>query len=746
MKRRPRVFVAIALSITLPYFAQGSSVRPDELAAARQWAMARFEGGLDGKHAEPFFSFSYGGEPMSELLGAWKHTRSVRQLDPQREEFTLTYAEPQTGVTVRCVGVVYADFPVVEWTVYFRNEGTRDTRLLEKIRAIDVRVERPAEGEFVLHYCKGDIPAPSLYQPMEQRLAPRSSYRFAPTGGRPSNGAFPYYNLQMPGGGLMIAIGWPGQWMASFARDQGRGLQIAAGQETTRLVLHPGERIRTPLMALLFWQGDDLQRAQNLWRRWMIAHNLPRTSDGKVPPPLLFGNTSCEFDEMQKASEENQKQFIDRYREERIGIDAWWMDAGWYVYHGGWWDTGTWEVDRTRFPHGLRAIADHAHANSTKTLVWFEPERVKAHTWLWDERPQWLLGQGQDRLLNLGDPDAWRWVVNHVDRLIVSQGIDFYRQDFNIDPLNCWRGADRPDRQGITENKYVQGYLAYWDELRRRHPNLIIDSCASGGRRNDLETLRRAIALHPSDFDYTNLTVKQSFHQSLFQWIPYFGSNTLPIDTVDSYAFRSGHAMGVVLGYDLRRTDLDYDRLRKLTAEWRLVSPCYYGDYYPLIPYSLDNAAWIAWQFDCPESAQGWSKLSAATRAPSNRSGACSGGWSQPLSTRSPISMPAARRTQPAVSSSKPGSLSQSRTDRAPQSLPTKKSGEAATSTSTAPSCRLPAVLDGKSRHIMCGRLRRSTTEEDDRTVPRRGQAFPPGNETGSNFGASAWLTANATK
>ncbi len=194
--------------------------------------------------------------------------------------------------------------------------------------------------------------------------------------------------------------------------------------------------------------------------------------------------------------------------------------------------------------------------------MWFEPERVAPDRWLSNNHPQWILGGKQGGILNLGNPAARQWLTDHVDKMLSGQGIDVYRQDFNIDPLGFWRGNDPPDRQGLTENLHVQGYLAYWDELRRRHPNLLIDSCASGGRRNDLETMRRAVALHPTDYDYENLAMKQAFHSSLFQWLPYFGSNTLPVGSVDAYAFRSGHAMGVVLGYDFRRKDLDYALLR----------------------------------------------------------------------------------------------------------------------------------------------------------------------------------------
>ncbi len=411
----------------------------------------------------------------------------------------------------------------------------------------------------------------------------------------------------------MLAVGWPGQWATTFVRDAERGLRITAGQELTHLVLQPGEQVRTPLIALLFWQGRDIVGAQNLWRRWMWAHNVPRTADGKLPPPILFGNTSLEFNEMCNANEENQKYFIHRYREERVKIDFWWMDAGWYPCSGNWGRTGTWEPDPKRFPNGLRAVADYARHNGVKTLVWFEPERVAPGTWLSTKHPEWLLGR---TLLNLGNPAARTWLTDHVDRVVREQAIGFYRQDFNMDPLDFWRRNDASDRQGMTENLHVQGYLAYWDELRRRHPQLMIDSCASGGRRNDLETMRRAVPLHPTDYNYTHLAAKQAFHHSLFQWLPYFGSNTLPVDTVDDYGIRSGHGIAMGFCYDLRRKDLDYDLLRKLASQWRQIVPYYYGDFYPVMPYSIAEESWIAWQFHRPEKDDGI--VQAFRRAKSN--------------------------------------------------------------------------------------------------------------------------------
>jgi alpha-galactosidase len=264
-------------------------------------------------------------------------------------------------------------------------------------------------------------------------------------------------------------------------------------------------------------------------------------------------------------------------------------------------NTGTWEVDTQRFPRGLREVADVLHDNGIKFVVWCEPERVTAGSWLARNHPEWVIGGSNGGLLNLGNPEAWAWVVNHFDHLITSEGIDVYRQDFNIDPLSYWRNSDAEDRLGITEIKHVMGYLAYWDALLRRHPEMLIDTCASGGRRNDLETLRRAVPLLRSDY-WNDPIAQQSQTYGISLWIPYHGSG---MAAADSYWFRSCIFPASRVGCDTRKKDLDYPLIRRMISEFRRVEPYLLGDYYPLMPYSLENDVWIAWQFDRPETGEG---------------------------------------------------------------------------------------------------------------------------------------------
>ncbi len=545
---------------------------------------------------EPPFSFTYGGRPFAEQVKTWDSKRSVRKLDDQRSEHTLVYIDDKTGLVVRCVAIEYHDFPAVEWTLHFKNTGPENTPVLTDIQPLDARFERNAGGEFVLHHQTGSICAASDYEPHETTLKPKAVKRITTSGGRPTNSDLPYFNIAWPGEGVIAVIGWPGQWAAQFERDEATGLRVRGGQELTHFKLHPGEEVRSPLIVLQFYKGDRI-RAQNVWRRWMLAHNLPRPG-GKLPGVQMAACSSHQYGEMINANKANQIMFVDRYLEERLELDYWWMDAGWYINKTGWPNTGTWEVDTKRFPGGLRAITDHAHAKGVKSLVWFEPERVTPGTWLYDKRPEWLLGRdGGQKLLNLGDPEARTWLTEHVDRLLNEQGIDLYRQDFNIDPLAYWRSNDASDRQGITEIRHVTSYLAYWDELRRRHPDMLIDSCASGGRRNDLETLRRAVPLLRSDYIIEPVG-NQCHTYGIAFWMPFYGTGS---GAVDTYALRSVLCPHFIACFDMRRKDLDFDLIRRVLGQWREYGEYYFGDYYPLTPYSLENNVWMAWQFDRPD-------------------------------------------------------------------------------------------------------------------------------------------------
>jgi alpha-galactosidase len=267
--------------------------------------------------------------------------------------------------------------------------------------------------------------------------------------------------LTVPGGGVTFTVGWPGQWSSSYTRNSGTNLQVTAGQQSLSVQLNPSEEIRTPMAAMCSWKGSDTVRAQNIWRQWMLDYNEPG-ANGNPMPPGLFGHTNGFYPGMVDTAADEIRD-ASAYINGGARFDYWWLDAGWYPCNGNWAQVGSWKPDPVRFPNGLKEVSDYVHSQGMKFITWFEPERVSAGTDLATQHPEWIIGGSGGGLLNLSNPDARVWLTNCIDALITQQGIDLYRQDFNIDPLAYWQSLDVANRTGMTENQYVQGYLAYVD-------------------------------------------------------------------------------------------------------------------------------------------------------------------------------------------------------------------------------------------------------------------------------------------
>lgn len=600
---------------------------PEDMQLSRHWlgkCLARSE-------TLPF-SYSYAGYQIIGIPQEWNPVTRCRRLDANMIEKVVEGLHPATGLSAKVEIHYFLDFPVVEWVVWLENRGNQPSPIIENLLGLDGFF---AGSPAILDHSNGDFYSIDGYTPLETLLHPGELLTLAPDGGRPCDGAFPYWRLTFEGHGLTMAVGWPGQWSASFVavndeKQNISGVHVTIGQEKTHLSLLPGEKIRTPRITTLAWVGDTT-RAVNLWRRWYRAHVLPRP-DGQPLHTKLACAATDNGEEFTNANEGNQIRYMDKFKKAGIDFDVWWIDAGWYPCWDDqgerrWWRTGSWEPDPERFPHGFGEVSKNAARHGADLLVWFEPERVYAGSRLDLEHPDWLLkthpipGKPEDplRLLDLGNSQCRQWLTDHICELISTNGIKIYRQDFNFPPLAYWRDNDAEDRQGMHENLHVQGYLQYWDDLLERNPGLWIDSCSSGGRRNDLETMRRSVPLHFTDFGYGNHPVKLAFHRALFAWIPYFKECTLSWDVclpgedqrfdkqVDSFSFHCGMAPMLFATLDIRRDDYDFNLAIKMVEIWRAAAETMlHGDYYPFTRYSKSSDKWDVWQFDRPEIGQGF--------------------------------------------------------------------------------------------------------------------------------------------
>jgi alpha-galactosidase len=595
--------------------------------------------------ARPAFSFAYDRQGSGALLKAWRKTIETHQLDGGRTEHIVLWTDPKTGLQVRVRALEFANSPVVEWTAYFKNDGKADAPLLEYVQVLDASFEVTGEGIPTILYSKG-CGVMDTYALQKKPLNQLESFQISSESGGKTVETIPFFDIQTAGHGLIGALGWPGTWTINFSRATEGEIAVSAGMGTTHISLHPGEEIRTPEVLLLPWDGDNVD-AHNVLRLHILKYHTPQY-DGK---PVVLPVSHLGWGGMKTST---SLRLIDQITSEKIGFENFWMDAGWYgtdrpvdefqVFSKEDWflHAGNWRVNEVPHPDGkgLRPISDAAHAKGMKFLLWFEPERAVVGTPLTIEHPDWFIGEvtthfeGNSerplvkfRMFDFGNPAARQFMTDSISDLIDKEGIDVYRQDCNFALAPFWEQADKTDRQGMTQIRYAEGLLEFWDGLRRRHPQLILDIV----QRADLETISRAVDLSRADYPVSpdaDPIGAQISTEGLAYWRPHFGT-LLQVRPRDTYHFRSGMAPGLafalfnVAGYPNQvgsfiPSDFPYDWMRTMVAQLKLVRPYYYGDYYPLLPCSQNSDCktdptkersaafeWAASQFNRPEQGDG---------------------------------------------------------------------------------------------------------------------------------------------
>lgn len=540
------------------------------------------------------FSFTYGGVRSSELLPAWNRSASSRE-SAHMTETEVSWSDPKTALKVTAVVKSYKDYPAADWVLYFENQGQQGTPIIEDIQALDILANTDT-GLGVIHHLLGDdsgIVGQDAFTPRDWPLYTGRSAHFAPSEGRPSSGdAFPFFNYEYGNKGVIVAVGWSGQWAATLDHTDQGPTRIRAGMELTHLLLHPGEKIRSPRILLLNW-ADDRFRAHNQFRRLMLEHYSPKPSGKPIQLPIALQT----FDRYRKlpawGTEAGQLKGVEAAHE--LGCDTYWLDATWYV--GGFPNgAGNWFVDTQAFPNGLKPISDACHKYGMKFVLWFDPERVVAGTQIDTEHPEWVMRWPNERgVFDLGNPEARRWLTDLLVKRIQESGLDIYRHDSNIAPLKYWRAKDTPDRQGISEIRHVEGLYAMWDELLAKFPYLTIDNCQSGGRRIDLETCSRSVPLWRSDAGCWDCPEEwnQASSLALSMYVPL---NTTGLQSPEPYKFRSGATGGAICEFGYLDSDFNKETAKAAIAEEREIAKYWFGDIYPLTHCNIATDHFMAFQ------------------------------------------------------------------------------------------------------------------------------------------------------
>ena len=458
------------------------------------------------------------------------------------------------------------------------------------------------ENTAYFYSLRGDDDTKNSFLPIEKTIEKGEEFVLAPIGGRPSNTtAFPYFDLTLDGKPILFAVGWAGQWKAIIKRTTD-GVNVKIGMENADFYMLAGAKLNLPSCCVMTGEcGEDAPALRRRFRK-MLATDMNPLPDGVEHLPISVAPYDRYFygkcpdwptvDGQLRTLKATQKC---KY------FDTFWIDAAWFRL--GFPDGVGNYTFAEGFPDGLRPVADAVHEAGMRFMVWFEPERIHSGSEIFENHKDFLLsvtGEKDTFLYNLGDETAFSWLKNTLINFIRDNGIDNYRQDFNMEPLPYWLQNDQEGRRGITEIRYVNGLYKLWDSLLDEFPNLLIDNCASGGRRLDFELTRRSVPLWRSDINCA--PVKPDWHcdvwnqnqtLTLSEYLPYHACGAWELNT---FELRSAATSGIACDFDLLNENYDFERACKMLCELKNLSKYWKGDFYPLTKPTTDENVFAAFQ------------------------------------------------------------------------------------------------------------------------------------------------------
>lgn len=507
-------------------------VTEEEKTACRTWYEENVLHAVqDGK--APAYDFSVNGKPLSMQLSDWQSSIAPAEENRKNGETSIiTLTNEKAGLQATVEATLYIEKATCEWTVSLQNIGENRSAVISGFKAINCTL--PVDGTDV-YFSRGSASNAEDFTMLHTDCSV-FPLNVSAQDGRATTEFLPYFNLNGESGGVVVALGWSGLWKASF-KACNNGISVVSGQKNLIGYLEAGESVRTPLVSLTFYNNENPVKGFNVFRSWIMdcvyPDNVPTVQNNMDILFVSNTRTAAEIFYDLEHFDNSRAPYIDNY----------WMDAGWYAgCENDWADgVGNWQTSETRFPGGIKAIADYAAEYDKGIVLWYEPERLTSNSYLYSvgsQHENWIVDLdpeadfNQTVMWNLGNEEACAFLSDYISTALIGNGVAIYRQDFNFSPTEFWQHLDKKaygGRIGFAENHYITGLYNYLDALFEAVPGLVMDNCASGGRRLDLEMTRRSVPMWRSDYNCDQtlpdlLDATQAHTYGLSFWLPVSGT------------------------------------------------------------------------------------------------------------------------------------------------------------------------------------------------------------------------------
>lgn len=323
--------------------------------------------------------------------------------------------------------------------------------------------------------------------------------------------------------------------------------------------------------------------------------------------PILINNweaTYFDFDE--------DKLLQIAKKAKKVGIELFVLDDGWFGKRNNSKSSlGDWYDNKDKLPSGIIGLSRKIKDIGLKFGLWIEPEMVNMDSEFYRKNPDYILktpnrhtSQGRNQyVLDFSNPKVIDEIEKQIEKILNDSEVYHIKWDMNRSLSEVYSKISDFDEQGTIYHKYILGVYELYDRLTKKFPNILFESCASGGGRFDPGMLYYAPQGWVSDNTDAIERSKIQFGTSVVYPLSSMGTHvsdipnhqmmrSTPLNT------RANVAYFGTFGYELDILSLSNDEIEQIKEQIKFMKEyrdlIQFGDFYRLLsPFEGNYVSWI---------------------------------------------------------------------------------------------------------------------------------------------------------
>jgi Alpha-galactosidase len=510
------------------------------------------------------------------------------------------------GLSIFLSYTVYENYNVITRSVRFVNNGNQDIKIL---RALSMSVDfRDDAFNFLQLSGAYEREREIQIQPLAMGIHSIESAR-----GASSHHQNPFMALIRKDAGEYhgevygFSFVYSGNFLAQAQVNEFKTTRVSMGINPFDFswLLKPSEHFQTPEVVMVYSDTGINQMSETY-------HSLYRTRlcRGKYRDwirPILINNWEATYFNFNSETLVNIAAVA-----KELGIELFVLDDGWFGRRNS--DTcclGDWYVNKGKIPEGLDGLSKRINELGMLFGLWLEPESVSPNSNLYRIHPDWVIhvpnrtrSEGRYQLLlDLSRDEVCDAIIQMVSNVLSSANISYVKWDMNRSMTEIGSAALPPERQRETAHRYMLGLYRIINEITTAFPDILFESCSSGGGRFDPGMLFFMPQTWTSDNTDAVARLGIQYGTSIVYPQVTMGAHVSAVpnhqtNRITSLKFRGDVAMSANLGYELDVTKLtvqEKEIIKQQTFIYKIIRPLVqFGEFYRILsPFEGNKTAWM---------------------------------------------------------------------------------------------------------------------------------------------------------